>query len=263
MFLTFKLYIWKKKHKYPYKLHFNHLSSIIYYKYRTENVTILKKKKKILSIYFIIFSHLKFWNLTIFIPYKVERGKTSFQCETKEFKPKVRQGNQAKKAKAKAKEFLSSYISQTQIKTKTQITTCYRHHHHQQQPLTHQQPQYRSNSSPIQTHQPNKPISTNQKNPAMTPKKPTTNNHQPSKPTTTPGTIISHEQTHEPTTKQTHKQPSKPTRNKQTHEQPSSSHEQPTRKKTQPPPCKPTTTPASNHQEKPTKKPPPILLLLI
>ncbi|XP_065621674.1 uncharacterized protein LOC112012856 isoform X2 [Quercus suber] len=28
-----------------------------------------------------------------FIPFKVERGKTSFQCGTKEFKPKVRQGN--------------------------------------------------------------------------------------------------------------------------------------------------------------------------
>ena len=37
-----------------------------------------------------------------FIPYKVERGKISFQCGTKEFKPKARQDNQAKKAKAKA-----------------------------------------------------------------------------------------------------------------------------------------------------------------
>ena len=151
-----------------------------------------------------------------------------------------------------------------QIKTKTQITTCYHHHdqpsiHHQSQ--THQQPQHRSNPSSIQTHQPNKPISTNQKNPATTPKKPTTNKHQPSKPTTTPGIIISHKQTHEPTNKQTHEQPSKPPGNKQTHEQPSASHEQPTRKKTQPPPSKPTITPTSNHQEKPTKKPPLILLL--
>ena len=38
-----------------------------------------------------------------FIPYKVEREKTSFQCGTKEFKPKARQGNQAKKTKAKGK----------------------------------------------------------------------------------------------------------------------------------------------------------------
>ena len=46
-----------------------------------------------------------------FIPYKVEREKTSFQCKTKEFKSKASQGNQAKKAKTKAKgkEFLSTY----------------------------------------------------------------------------------------------------------------------------------------------------------
>ena len=46
---------------------------------------------------------------TISLPYKIERGKISFQCGTKEFKPKARQGNQAKKAKAKGKEFLSTY----------------------------------------------------------------------------------------------------------------------------------------------------------
>ena len=44
-----------------------------------------------------------------FIPYKVERGKTYFQCGTKEFKPKAMQGNQAKRAKGKGKEFLSTY----------------------------------------------------------------------------------------------------------------------------------------------------------
>ena len=46
-----------------------------------------------------------------FIPYKVEREKISFQCKTKEFKSKASQGNQAKKAKTKAKgkEFLSTY----------------------------------------------------------------------------------------------------------------------------------------------------------
>ena len=44
-----------------------------------------------------------------FIPYKVERGNTYFQCGTKEFKPKAMQGNQAKRAKGKGKEFLSAY----------------------------------------------------------------------------------------------------------------------------------------------------------
>ena len=44
-----------------------------------------------------------------FIPYKVERGNTYFQCGTKEFKPKTMQGNQAKRAKGKGKEFLSTY----------------------------------------------------------------------------------------------------------------------------------------------------------
>ena len=48
--------------------------------------------------------HLLHW----FIPYKVERENTSFQCGTKEFKPKARQGNQAK-----GKEFLSIYNNQT------------------------------------------------------------------------------------------------------------------------------------------------------
>ena len=46
---------------------------------------------------------------------------------------------------------------QTQIKTKTQITTCYHHHHEQPStipnPPTHQQPQHWSNTSLIQTHQ--------------------------------------------------------------------------------------------------------------
>ena len=37
-----------------------------------------------------------------FIPYKVERGKISFLCGTKEFKPKARQGK-AIKSKAKTK----------------------------------------------------------------------------------------------------------------------------------------------------------------
>ena len=37
------------------------------------------------------------------IPYKLEWGKRSFQCETREFKPKARLGNQAKNAKAKGK----------------------------------------------------------------------------------------------------------------------------------------------------------------
>ena len=31
-----------------------------------------------------------------FMPYKVEEGKSSFQCETKRIQGKVRQGNQAK-----------------------------------------------------------------------------------------------------------------------------------------------------------------------
>ena len=35
--------------------------------------------------------------ISLVIPYKIERGKTSFQCGTKEFKLKARQGNQAKK----------------------------------------------------------------------------------------------------------------------------------------------------------------------
>ena len=35
--------------------------------------------------------------ISLVIPYKIERGKASFQCGTKEFKPKARQGNQAKK----------------------------------------------------------------------------------------------------------------------------------------------------------------------
>ena len=44
---------------------------------------------------------------------KVEREKTSFQCGTKEFKPKVRQGKAIKpKAKAKEKKFLSTYSYQ-------------------------------------------------------------------------------------------------------------------------------------------------------
>ena len=38
-----------------------------------------------------------------FMPYKVEGGKSSFQCGTKRIQGKARQGNQAKKAKAKAK----------------------------------------------------------------------------------------------------------------------------------------------------------------
>ena len=38
-----------------------------------------------------------------FIPYKVEGEKISLQCGTKEFKSKARQGNQAKKIKAKGK----------------------------------------------------------------------------------------------------------------------------------------------------------------
>ena len=124
--------------------------------------------------------------------------------------------------------FLKIIYPKTQIKTKTQITTCYHHDHEQPSthrpinpspipnPSTHQQPQHRSNPSPIQTHQPNKPISTDQKNLATTPKKPTMNNHQPSKPTTTPGTTISHKQTHEQ---------ANPRTTKQTHEQPSASHE--------------------------------------
>ena len=45
-----------------------------------------------------------------FIPYNVERGKISFQCGTKEFKPKARQGNQAK---GKDKEFLSTYTNKS------------------------------------------------------------------------------------------------------------------------------------------------------
>ena len=51
-----------------------------------------------------------------FIPYKVEREKTSFQCKTKEFKSKASQDNQAKKAKTKAKgkEFLSTYNKSNQ-----------------------------------------------------------------------------------------------------------------------------------------------------
>ena len=44
---------------------------------------------------------------------KIEREKTSFQCGTKEFKPKVRQGKAIKpKAKAKEKKFLSTYSYQ-------------------------------------------------------------------------------------------------------------------------------------------------------
>ena len=48
---------------------------------------------------------------TISLPYKVERGKISFQCGTKEFKPKARQGK-AIKPKAKTK---NSWVP-TQIK---------------------------------------------------------------------------------------------------------------------------------------------------
>ena len=51
-----------------------------------------------------------------FIPYKVERGKTYFQCGTKEFKPKGMQGNQAKRAKGK--EFLSTYNKSMRLEQK-------------------------------------------------------------------------------------------------------------------------------------------------
>ena len=60
-------------------------------------------------------------SLVKFIPYKVERGKTSFQCGTKEFKTKARQGNQAKKAKAKGKEFLSTYSYDMNFLKKSKI----------------------------------------------------------------------------------------------------------------------------------------------
>ena len=115
-----------------------------------------------------------------------------------------------------------------QIKTKTQITTCYHHHH--EQPSTHhrsqihQQPQHWSNSSPIQTHQPNKPSAPIKKT-----------HHDTKNLATAPQNPPQH-QTNLATAP---------------------------RKKTQPPPSKPTTTPVSNHKEKPTKKPPSILLLLI
>ena len=52
-----------------------------------------------------------------FIPYKVERGKTYFQCGTKEFKPKAMQGNQAKRAtKAKAKNSWVPTITSLKMK---------------------------------------------------------------------------------------------------------------------------------------------------
>ena len=70
------------------------------------------KGKEFLSTYnkrIFLLSKLMVLLLHWFIPYKVERGKRSFECGTKEFKPKARQANQAKKAKAKGKEFLSTY----------------------------------------------------------------------------------------------------------------------------------------------------------
>ena len=110
--------------------------------------------------------------------------------------------------------FLKIIYPKTQIKTKTQITTCYHHDH--EQPSTHQPITDPKPINPSTTTAPIKPISTDQKNLVTTPKKPTMNNHQPSKPTTTPGTTISHKQTHEQ---------ANPRTTKQTHEQPSASHE--------------------------------------
>ena len=41
-----------------------------------------------------------------FMPYKVEGGKSSFQCGTKRIQGKARQGNQAKKPKPRILEYL-------------------------------------------------------------------------------------------------------------------------------------------------------------
>ena len=43
------------------------------------------------------------------IPYKVERGRQSFQYGTKRIQAKTRQGNQAKKSQSQRQKFLSTY----------------------------------------------------------------------------------------------------------------------------------------------------------